>query len=145
MPNAFSVNLLFYVSEPGVVAPLRPRADIGQRLRRSGTGANDLLDEFLGQRTFQQSFCARLLELARQRRVRWETRCLAVLMLEHQVLKLRPDNLAAFDYLFAELKLKAPGVENKLTAAVLKEGYSTTELRPFIVEFQRRLARLSRV
>src|SRR5262249_36664097 len=134
MPNAFSVNLLFYVSDPRVVAPLQPWADIGQRLRRSGTGANDLLDKFLGLRTFQQSFCARLFELARQRRVRWETRCLAVLMLEHQILKLRPDNLAAFDYVFAELKLKVPGVEKKLTAAVLKESYSTTEFRPFIRE-----------
>jgi DUF971 family protein len=104
-----------------------------------------LLDEFLGQRGFQKSFCARLLELARQRRVAWETRCLAMLMLEHQVLKLRPDNLEAFDYLFAELKLKAPGVEHQLSAAVLKEGYSTTALRPFIDEFQRRLARLDRV
>jgi hypothetical protein len=66
-------------------------------------------------------------------------------MLEHQVLKLRTDDLNAFDYLFAELKLKAPGVEHKLSPAVLKEGYSTTELRPFINEFQRRLARLNRV
>src|SRR5689334_1801846 len=105
--------------------------------------AQDLLDEFLGQRTFQKSFCAKLLDLARQRRAPWETRCLAVLMLEHQVLELQPDNLAAFDYVFAELKLKASGVG--LSPAVLKEGYSTTELRPFIIEFQRRLARLSRV
>ena len=104
-----------------------------------------LLDEFLGQRSFQKSFCGKLLELARQRRLPWETRCLAVLMLEHYVLKLRPDNLAAFDYLLVELKLKAPGVENKLSPSVLKEGYSTTELRPFIDEFQRRLARLDRV
>jgi hypothetical protein len=104
-----------------------------------------LLDEFLGQRTFQKSFCGKLLGLARERRVLWETRCLAVLMLEHLVLKLRSDNLEAFDYLFAELKLKAPGVEQKLSATVLKEGYSTAEFLPFINEFQRRLARLSRV
>jgi len=107
--------------------------------------AQDLLDDFLGQRNFQKSFCGKLLDLARERRVVWETRCLAVLMLEHQVLKLQPDNLEAFDYLLAELKLKAPGVANKLSAAVLKEGYSTTEFRPFINEFQRRLARLGRV
>ena len=105
--------------------------------------AKDLLDEFLGQRTFQKSFCGKLLGLARQRGVAWETRCLAVLMLEHLVLKLRPDDLEAFDYLFAELKLKAS--RGELSAAVLKEGYSTTELRPFILEIQRRLARLSRV
>jgi hypothetical protein len=102
-----------------------------------------LLDEFLGHRAFQKSFCRKLIELARQRAgVAWETRCLAVLMLEHQVLKLSPDNLEAFEYLFAELKLK---VEHGLSPAVLKEGYSTTELRPFISEFQRRLARLDRV
>jgi len=104
-----------------------------------------LLDEFLGQRTFRKSFCGKLLDIARERRVAWETRCLAVLMLEHLVFKLRPEKLEAFDYLFAELKLKAPGVEHKLSAAVLKEGYSTTELRTFIQEFQRRLARLGRV
>src|ERR1700741_126498 len=113
MPNAFSVNVLFYVSDPRVVAPLQPWAGISQRPRRSGPAVNDLLDEFLGQRTFQKSFCGKLLELARQRLVPWETRCLAVLMLEHQVLKIHAGNLAAFDYLFAELKLKAPGVEHK--------------------------------
>jgi hypothetical protein len=63
-------------------------------------------------------------------------------MLEHQALKLRPDNLEAFDFLFAELKLK---VRHGLSPALLKDGYSTTELRPFIDEFQRRLARLNRV
>ena len=105
-----------------------------------------LLDEFLGHRAFQKSYCRKLIALARQRAgVPWETRCLAVLMIEHEVLKLEPDNLAAFDFLFAELKLKAAGVEHMLFPAVLKEGYSTTELRPFIHEFRRRLARLDRV
>jgi hypothetical protein len=97
-----------------------------------------LLDEFLGHRRFHKSFCRKLIELARQRPVAWETRCLAVLMLEHQVLKLQPDNLKAFEFLFAELNLgRSP--------SLLKDGYSTTELRPFIHEFQRRLARLNRV
>jgi hypothetical protein len=66
-------------------------------------------------------------------------------MAEHQILKLRPDNLAVFDFVFTELKLKAPGLDHDLNPAVLKDGYSTTELRAFAVEFQRKLARLNRV
>jgi hypothetical protein len=105
-----------------------------------------LLDEFLRHRTYQKSFCRKLINLARQRAgVAWETRCLAVLMAEHQILKLEPDDLAAFDQLFTQLKLKTAGLANGLTPAVLKEGYSTTELVPFISEFRRRLARLNRV
>lgn len=146
MPNAFSVNLLFYASEPRVVAKLQPWAGTSQRLRRSLPVTEALLDEFLGHRFFERNFCRKLINLARQRAgVAWEARCLAILMLEHQVLKLKPNNLEAFDYLFTELNLKAPGVEQKLSAAVLKDGYSTTELRPFIHEFQRKLARLNRV
>jgi DUF971 family protein len=105
-----------------------------------------LLDEFLRQRTYQKSFCRKLINLARQRAgVAWETRRLAVLMAEHQVLKLSPDDLEAFDQLFTQLKLKAAGLAHGLTPAVLKEGYSTTELVPFISEFRRRLERLNRV
>jgi DUF971 family protein len=100
--------------------------------------SNDLLDEFLRQRKFQKSFCRKLIGLARQRRVRWEQRCLAVLMTEHQILKLQPDDLDAFDWLFNELNLK-------LKPSLLKDGYSTTEPRQFIKEFQQRLARLDRV
>ena len=145
MPERLCVNLLSYVSDPRVEAPLQPWAGINQRPRRSGSGSKDLFDEFLGRRTFQKSFCRKLIELARQRSVPWETRCLAVLMLEHQLLKLSPGNREAFAYVFAELKLKAPGVEQKLAPSILKDGYSTTELGPFIQEFQRRLARLDRV
>lgn len=104
--------------------------------------SNDLLDEFLRQRTFQKSFCRKLVNLARQRRVAWETRCLAVLMAEHQVLKLQPDDLDAFDWLFTELNLKTSGA---LKPSLLKDGYSTTEPRRFAKEFRQRLARLDRV
>jgi DUF971 family protein len=104
--------------------------------------ANDLLDEFLRQRTFQKSFCRKLINLARQRAVAWETRCLAVLMVEHQILKLQPDDTHAFDWLFNELNLKSAGA---LKPSLLKDGYSTTEQRRFTTEFQQRLARLDRV
>ncbi len=47
-------------------------------------------------------------------------------MAEHQILKLRPDDLEAFEQLFTQLNLKRTGRE--LAPAVLKEGYSTAEL-----------------
>ena len=65
-----------------------------------------------------------------------------MLMAEHQILKLHADDLDAFDSLFTELNLKTAGA---LKPSLLKDGYSTTEPRQFINEFQHRLARLNRV
>ena len=106
---------------------------------------DDLLAEFLPHESYHQDFCAKLISLARQRRVAWETRCLAILMAEHQILKLQPSDVEAFDHLFTQLKLKQPGLSLDLTHSVLREGFSTTKLDPFIHEFQQRLARLNRV
>lgn len=92
-----------------------------------------------------KGFCLELIDLARQKNVPWDVRRLAVLLAEQQILKLRPDDLESFDAIFAALDLKQPGTERALTAAVLKEGYTTTELRGFSVEFQRRLSRSNRV
>ncbi|HEY2964043.1 MAG TPA: hypothetical protein VGJ37_16605 [Pyrinomonadaceae bacterium] len=75
----------------------------------------------------------------------WDVRRLTALLAEQQILKLRPDDLAAFDAIFVALNLKQPGLDQAISPAVLKEGYATTELRGFVVEFQRRLARLNRV
>jgi hypothetical protein len=66
-------------------------------------------------------------------------------MAEHQILKLQPDRLKEFDVLLSELRLKQPGLQQRIVASVLKEGYSTTELRGFVIEFLRRLSRLERV
>jgi hypothetical protein len=105
----------------------------------------DLIDRFLEHQTYRKDFCFELLDLARQPSVSWDTRRLAILMAEHQILKLRPDDLENFDLVLTQLRLKQPGLQRPLTPAVLKEGYSTTELRGFVIEFRRRLARLDRV
>jgi hypothetical protein len=68
-----------------------------------------------------------------------------MLLAEHQILKLHAGDLETFDAIFVALNLKQPGIERAISDSVLKEGYSTTELRGFIVEFQRRLSRLDRV
>jgi hypothetical protein len=105
----------------------------------------DLLSEFLRHRTYQQAFCLRLLKIGKSAGVSWGVRRLATLMAEHQILKLQPERLREFDVLLSELRLKQPGLQQPIAASVLKEGYSTTELRGFVVELLRRLSRLARV
>lgn len=108
--------------------------------------AYELFDEFLQQSTFNRHFCLRLLAIARQKTgVAWEIRRLAIVMLEHQILRISPNNFADFDFLLAELQLKPPGLDHVLANSVLAEGYSTTELQFFVVEFRRKLERLNRV
>jgi hypothetical protein len=105
----------------------------------------DLVDEFLALRTYQHAFCLKLFELAKTPSLSWDIRRLAILMAENQVLQLQPDQLELFDAFFSELRLKRPGLHSPIAASVLKEGYSTTDLRRFIVEFLGRLARMDRV
>jgi len=109
--------------------------------------ARNLFYEFLLHETYNHSFCLNLIAIARKKsRADWSVRRLAVLMLEHQILKLDPDNLNEFDSLLAQLNLKQDfGLTAPVVKSVLKEGYSTTDLRGFIAEFRRRLARLNYV
>lgn len=102
-----------------------------------------LLSEFLGHPSYSRPFFLKLLAVAKDKtETPWNIRRLAVLMLEHQILKIHPDNLAEFEFVLGELNLKEVsrgGV--RAPRSVLKEGYSTTDLRPFINEFRRRLER----
>jgi hypothetical protein len=67
-------------------------------------------------------------------------------MLEHQILKIHPDNFDEFDSIFTRLNLKQErGLNARIVSSALKEGYSTTDLRQFIPEFRRRLQRLDRI
>jgi hypothetical protein len=105
-----------------------------------------LFNELLSSKSYSRSFALKLIEAAKSSRVEsWEVRRLAALMLENQVLKLAADNTDEFDFLFLQLGLKPALGECELTDRVLKEGYSTTQLRRFILEFRRKLARLNRV
>lgn len=93
----------------------------------------------------QKEFCLELIKLARQGSVPWDLRRLATLMAEQQIRKLDEADTQSFDAIFVALNLKQPGLDQPLSPAVLKEGYTTTELREFIVQFQRKLSRLDRV
>lgn len=108
--------------------------------------AYKLLDELLQHRTFSKPFCLRLLGHIRNRQiVSWEVRRLAILMLEHQAMLIPPANFADFDFLLTALELKESGANQPLTPSLLKEGYSSTDVRTFVPEFRHRLARLARI
>ncbi len=105
-----------------------------------------LFERLLQHQRYNRGFCLELFAVARQRTgASWSIRRLAVLMLEHQILKLHPNNLDDFDFVLTQLNLKASGPGQGIVESVLKEGYSTTDRRRFIPEFRRRLARLNRV
>jgi hypothetical protein len=109
--------------------------------------AFDLIHEFLRQEMYDRGFCLRLIALATKRtNATWDTRRLAALMLEHQVLKLDPDRVDEFDVIFTQLDLKHRlGFEERIVGSVLKEGFSTTNLCLFIPEFRRKLQRQGRI
>ena len=109
--------------------------------------AFELINEFLRHDAYDKRFCLRLSALAKNiAPATWDLRRLAVLMLEHQVLKLDPDRANEFDVLLTQLDLKQQlGLDQRIVGSVLKEGFSTTDLRQFIPEFRRKLQRLSRI
>lgn len=116
-----------------------------------------LFNELLSQQKFSKPLCVMLLRVARGNwngrsalrsrgsKVSWEIRRLAILMLEHQILKLDPGNIEAFAFLLSELKLKQPEPDQQIVSSVLREGFTTTEFLPFILELQTKLRRLARV
>lgn len=109
--------------------------------------AYDIFQAFLQCPSYSRDLLGKLLAVARgDGGDAWEIRRLAVLMLEHQVLKIQPENIEELDFLLAQLKLKpASGHSIKVTETVLREGYTTIDLREFIPEFRRKLERLNRV
>lgn len=108
--------------------------------------AYDLFNAFLQCSSYSRALLLKLLGMARgESGDAWELRRLAVLMLEHQVLKIPPENIEEFDLLLTDLNLKSDkGQSLQVNESVLQEGYSTTDMRAFILEFRRKLERLNR-
>jgi hypothetical protein len=110
-------------------------------------GVMTLVDRFLRQRSYDRTFALELFDIARARRsTSWETRRLAVLMLEHQLLKIPDTDEIEFGFWLTRLGIApASGANGSVRAAMRKEGYSTIATADFVAEFKRRLARLNRV
>ena len=110
--------------------------------------ARQLVERFLGSREYRRELCLDLIAVARRARGgSWPSRRLAILMLEHQILALPADDVDEFGFLLTALGIVPAGHvhDGHVHDGVLEEGYSTTELRGFILELRQRLARLNRV
>ena len=105
--------------------------------------AHQLFAGLLQHETYDRGFCLKLFEVANEAGgAAWGIRRLAILMLEHQILKLDPADSEEFDFLFTQLNLKqSPLSKGRIAGSVLKEGYTTTEVSGFTSEFRRKLER----
>ena len=98
-------------------------------------------------REFDRRIAQQLMDAARGfSGAAWAERRLAVLLLENRILRISPDDLAEFDFIFVQLGLKPKGgADVSLLPSLLNEGHSSTTLTEFAVEFRRRVGRLNRV
>lgn len=107
----------------------------------------DLLAYYLACDAYRPPLVAQLLRVARgQTGASWQVRCLAVLMVQHQAMRIPLEDTATFIALLEELHLVVPDEDPpRVKASVLKEGFSTTDIPGFIVELRRKMGRLDRI
>ncbi len=104
----------------------------------------ELIEGLLTHESYDLSFCKKLILICKQRTgLPWNFRRIATLVLENQVLKIDPKDSETFDDLLVQLDLKQRGLKNPVKKSVLKEGFTSTDLRRFVPEFRRRLERLA--
>jgi hypothetical protein len=76
----------------------------------------------------------------------WARRCLAALMLQHQVLLLPPGDFSEYAALLERLGLwTSNGPEAGVRMPALREGYTSRDPEAFLVQFRRRLGRWRRI
>jgi hypothetical protein len=102
-----------------------------------------LIDQFVHAADYDRGFAVLLMEVARGRQFdSWELRRLAALVLQRHLLKLDVDDTSEFRFVLEQLGIRTDvGSKTQLPASVLKEGYSSTDLKRFIREFRQRLER----
>jgi hypothetical protein len=105
--------------------------------------AVELFARFWESTGYSRQFALHLVEVARGNQAdSWGVRRLATLILQVYLLRLEDDNTQEFVFILEQLRLKEDcGTNDKVPDSVLREGYSSPDLRRFLVEFRRRLSR----
>ncbi|MCP4657272.1 MAG: hypothetical protein GY856_17825, partial [bacterium] len=94
--------------------------------------------------SYDRSYCAKLCAVARDAGAAWEDRRLAALLFQWQLLE-APDDAELGRWLRELGLVQASGAGERIVEDVLAQGYTTTEVAPFVTEFRRHLARRGRV
>jgi hypothetical protein len=104
-----------------------------------------LVAEFLSLLTYDRRFVTKLLSLSSGSMGNsWNIRLLAALMLANQCRRLEQKNEDEFKFLFRKFGMLSHD-EKQLDERVLREGYTSIDLKTFIAEFLVNLSRLDRV
>jgi hypothetical protein len=139
------------------MSPTPPHTDkLTALIDRATTGfdrtATCLLYDFANHKAYNRSFALKLLQCASgSSGEKWETRSLAALMLENQLLKLPLFSIEEHCIILSELGLidlptsRVGHGPAQLSRSLLSEGYAATDPAPLIAELHARLSRLIRV
>lgn len=102
-----------------------------------------LVKNFLSTETYSREFTCRLLEQAKDSKGGdWVVRQLAVLILEHQVLKIAPSDLSEWTHVLGNLGLIQQDTNPaEVDSVVLNQGFTSIRLQEFVAQLARRLAR----
>ena len=103
--------------------------------------ALQLLQSVFAGQGYERTTALKLVNAGRGRAAEpWKLRCLAVLLLEHYLLRLSPENLNEHKFLFDRLGIKMS--TSRARKELLKQGYTRPKLKGFVTELRNRLARM---
>ena len=126
----------------GVQMPIPERAlDLIRKIFPEEPAALELLQAVFASDRYERRTALKLINASRGRaQKRWKLRCLAVLLLEHYLLRLSRENLREHKFLFDRLGIKTN--TSRARKELLKQGYSRTKLKGFVAELRNRIARM---
>jgi hypothetical protein len=105
----------------------------------------DLCSEFFSHEKYDRRFATKLFSVSDgSARNSWNNRLFAILMLENQCRQVDPADQEEHKFLFRKFGILTPD-GNRMDERVLREGFTSTDLRVFVVQFRRRLGRGERI
>jgi hypothetical protein len=102
-----------------------------------------LFNTFFYYKKYVRRFSLKLIDFVKNTNIKFfDLIMIALLILENQILKIEIDNIDELDFILTKINLKSnKTAKGNVDVSVLLEGYTTTYLPDFILEFRKRLER----